>query len=179
MKRDNTGSQYKKIGRVIQTLGLEGRVVMKYDMPSGKPLLRLQHWFVELQRGSFIPFFPEGSQVLMEDRKLAWQPDDVPSSEAAKALVGKDVYLEATVFKQLFSSNLPLEEDLTGFKITDRISGNTAVVESVVTLPGQLLAQVHFHSKTILLPLAEDFITGIDPVKKLIEMKLPEGIWDL
>lgn len=179
MNQKKNTDTYRKIGRIVQTFGLDGRLILKYEISSGKALRKLTHWFVELQEGSYIPFFPENSQQIIEEGKLVWQPDEIFSAEAAKTLVGKDVYVETETFKRYFSSGAPLEEDLTGFIIKDETSGHSAKIETIVTMPGQLLAQVDFDMKSILLPLAEDFILGMNLEKKIIEMKLPEGIWDL
>lgn len=170
---------YKKIGRIVQALGLNGRVVLFDELPASKSLLQLDHFFIELQHGSYIPFFPEERPALMEEGKTAWLLDEINSSEEAKTLVGKDVYIEAEIFIKLFPSRSSMDEDLVGFLIKDKNSGNSGIIEAVIDAPGQLLANVIFQGKEILIPMAESFLITIDLPKKMIEMKLPEGIWEL
>lgn len=170
---------YRKIGKIIQSFGLNGQVVILQDVPSGKPLLKLDHLFIELQQGSYIPFFPDELPKLMDDDKSIWKLDDISSSEAAKEIVGKQVYIEEEKYLKLFPARSSLEADLTGFIIKDRNSSNSGVIESVIESPGQLLASVIFAGKEVLIPLVEHFLITIDAQKKVIEMKLPEGIWEL
>lgn len=164
---------------MIQTQGLNGRVILFDELSSSKPLLKLDHLFIELQKGSFIPFFSVEKPMQIEEGKTAWQLDEIDTAEAARTLVGKDAYIETKRYNLLFPSRSSLDEDLSGFLIKDNTSGNSGIIESVITSPGQLLANVLFQEKEVLIPLAESFVLGIDPQKKLIKMKLPEGIWDL
>lgn len=171
--------EYKKIGRITQTLGLAGKIILSCEMASAKPLLKLEHLFIELQRSHFIPFFPEESPVLLDDETIAWQLDEIHSPEEARPLLGKGVYIEPDLYKKLFPASSPLEEDLTGFQILDIHSRNSGKIQSLQSLSGQLLANVLFNEKVCLLPLSEDFIVSVDEKKKIIKMNLPEGIWDL
>lgn len=171
--------EYRKIGKITQTLGLSGKMVLTCEASAAKSLLKLEHLFIELQKGHFIPFFPEAVPALLEGNAISWQLDEINSLEEVKLLLGKDVYIESDLYKKLFPVNSPLEEDLAGFQIKDVHSGNSATVQSVDSLPGQLMANVLFGEKTLLLPLSEDFIVAVDDKKKIIKMDLPDGIWDL
>lgn len=171
---------YKKIGKIIQTQGISGRVLLLHNFPSGKPFLKLQHFFIALQEGSFIPFFPEQAPSIVDDERVALQLDDIHSEKDAHILLGREVFVEEEVFRKLFPATGTLAgTELIGFRIKDKNSGHSGLIESVIELPGQLMASVQFQDKEILIPLAESFIRGMDLQKKILELALPEGIWDL
>ncbi|HET8573651.1 MAG TPA: hypothetical protein VFL76_07255 [Edaphocola sp.] len=171
---------YKKIGKIIQAQGISGRVLLLHHFSSGKPFLKLKHIFVALQEGSFIPFFPEQSPAVIDDGRVALQLDDIHSEKDAQILLGKNVFVEEEVFSKLFpETGILAGTELSGFRIKDANSGLSGIIETVIELPGQLMASVHFRDKEILIPLAENFIRGMDPGKKILELALPEGIWEL
>ena len=51
-------------------------------------------------------------------------------------------------------------------------------MEDIFETPQQLLAQVTYQEKEILIPLNEDFIIKIDNKKKSISLQLPDGLID-
>ncbi len=70
-------------------------------------------------------------------------------------------------------------QDLAGFTLTDTVSGFSGRVISVISNPGQLLAEVTSPAGVILVPLHPDLIISLDRRKKIIEMTLPEGLTSL
>lgn len=171
---------YKKIGKIIQTQGISGRVLLAHSFPSGKPFQQLKHVFIALQEGSFIPFFPEQKTTIVDNERVALQLDDIHSEKEAQVLLGKEVFIEEEIFRKLFPATGTLAgTELSGFLIKDKNSRHSGIIETIIELPGQLMASVRFQEKEILIPLAESFIRGMDPQKKILELALPEGIWDL
>ena len=70
-------------------------------------------------------------------------------------------------------------QDLEGFTITDTAGGFSGKVISVISNPGQLLAEVASPAGVILVPLHPDLIMSVDRRRKIIEMSLPEGLTSL
>lgn len=75
------------------------------------------------------------------------------------------------------------EDDLSaweGFMIRDQNSGRTiGPIRQVLEMATQFLALLDLEGREIMIPLHEDFITGIDPEMRTVDMSLPEGLLEL
>lgn len=171
--------KYKKIGKIVRTLGLDGQLLIKTRLQQPKLILEQEHVFLELQKESFIPFFPEGSAVLTSADEISVYLDDITDIDTAAELVGKEVYIEEQIYHQLFQQHSTLDEDLSGFTLKDIASGNSGTITDTFVVSGQLLANVLYRDKDLLIPLSEDFLDGIDVAKKIIILRLPVGIWNI
>lgn len=170
---------YQKVGKIIRIHGLKGQVIFNHSFPSNDPFIKLDHLFIELHPGSYIPFFPEVSPIMVNQQTISWQLEDINSPQQAQKLLGKEVYIEKELFSQLFPESNQFEAKLDGFQLKDNNSGYSAIIKSTQILSGQLMATVSFQEKSLYIPLNEDFIQVIDTKKRIIIATLPEGIWEL
>jgi ribosomal 30S subunit maturation factor RimM len=78
------------------------------------------------------------------------------------------------------STQLPIDHtDLNDYEIHDLTTGIRVVIEEVIEMPSQLMAQVSLNQKPYLIPLVPTLIERIDDITKEIEIHLPHGIFEL
>lgn len=167
---------YIKIGKIQNTYGLAGKIIIKQEPENALVSLKLKHIFIELHRESYIPFFIETMKKL-DDSETLMQLEDIATVEAAKALLGKNVFVEQAVYGELQAN--PVFSDLTGFTVTDKKAGVLGKIESLFETPGQVIAALAYKGKEILIPLVDSTILKIDADKKQISVSLPEGLIDI
>lgn len=167
---------YSFIGKIAGTHGLDGKVILRHHLNDSKKLMQLAHIFIELNKESYIPFFIEEKKKLNEDEVL-FRLDEVQQMEQAKALSGKSVYIEKELYQKLHPK--AVHEGMEGFTILDKKAGNIGTIISLMETPGQVLASVKYQGKEALIPLIDATIIGIDPLRKIIEVQLPDGLLDI
>lgn len=158
----------KITGRIIKTYGFEGAVVIRseggitVEPKKGEPV------FVVID-GIPVPFFTREAYSPTTDT-LIISFDDYLTAESVSALKGCEIL---TPEVEDDKNNLA---DIIGFTITDSTSRLTAIITDVVQNPGQSLLIAETESGEILVPFHPDLIISLNKKKKIIEMRLPEGL---
>lgn len=164
-----------RIGKIVATHGLKGGVILAHILGENNWLKENTVLFLELQKDSRIPFFVVQSKGL-QDEEAILQLDEVVNVEAAKQLIGKQVYVaEATLPETDKSSPLLW----IGFQIVDSELGTIGKVEDVFQTGHQWIARVNYQGKEVLLPMVKPMIIEISIRNKFIRMRLPEGILEI
>lgn len=164
---------YSKIGKIQNTHGLNGRIILKHIFEGKNIFKELNHVFIEVNRASYIPFFIKEKKVI-DATEVLIQFDEVDSVEDARELLNKGVFIENEIFKKLKPKNVT--EDFIGFWIIDKKLGRIGKVDDLYETPAQVVASVQYKEKEILIPLIEYTIISINVAKKEIFVELPEGL---
>ena len=164
-----------RIGKIVATHGLNGKVVFVHIANSKSWLKIGDVLFLELNKGSFIPFFVSSEKVVNDEEYLI-NLEDVDSVESAKKLVSKHVYIQDDRLKDAMK-NSPLM--WLGFNIVDSTLGSIGTIEDVFQTGHQWLAKINYEGHEVLIPLIEPMILDINTRNKFIRMDLPEGLLNL
>lgn len=164
---------YSKVGKIRNTHGLEGNVIIKHDFEGVNVFKNLDHIFIELLKGSFIPYFI-GDKKQLDKTEVLIKLEEVDSVEEARFILNKEVWIEKELFKKIKPKNVDL--DFVGFSIIDLKFKNLGKIEQLMEMPKQVLAVVTYQGKEVLIPLIDQTIISIDPHKKEIHVDLPEGL---
>ncbi|WP_317169609.1 ribosome maturation factor RimM [Mucilaginibacter humi] len=105
-------------------------------------------------------------------------PEDVDTIEKAAAPVKKDIYLPNKLKPVKGEEDFTLY-DLEGFTVVDEDEGELGQITDIHEYPQQLVAAVTYKGCEVLFPLNEDIIVGIDVVKEILTVDLPEGLLDI
>ena len=109
--------------------------------------------------------------------------EGVTSKEAAAKLRGMALYLNRSEVSETPVLRAAAESEkfrqFLGFALIDTEKGEIGQVVDLVDNPLQTLAKVMHNGEEVLVPLVQDFIHGIDFVKKIIFVDLPEGLLEL
>lgn len=164
------------VGNVIKAHGINGEIAAMLDPGIDPDEIRC---IVLMMDGIPVPFFIEQWRTRGSESVLLTL-DGVTSEQKAKALAGKEIY----VLREDLPERDPDDDGLYAADLIDwnltadgvNIGRIIGFDDSTINL---LLIVRTTEDKEIFIPLAEEFITGLDREKKVIEMTLPEGLLSL
>jgi 16S rRNA processing protein RimM len=131
--------------------------------------------FVELRKDSQIPHFVASAKAASSEEYIV-QIEDIDTVEAAKKLVGKQVYVKEDVLKEV-STNSPLL--WIGFNMVDKTKGGLGQIADVVQAGPQWLATLVIDGKEVLIPLVDDILIEVNMRNKYVRVDLPEGLLEV
>ena len=164
-----------RIGKIVATHGLQGSLVLTHVVGSSDWLKKDDVLFLELNKGSFIPFFVQTAKAA-NDEEYIITVEDVTVVEAAKKLIGKQAYVKEDILSAT-AADTPLL--WIGFNLVDKEKGSLGPIEDVMQAGPQWLAKLTYEGKEVLIPLIEQMILDVNIRNKYIRMDLPDGLLDL
>ncbi|MBS1783012.1 MAG: 16S rRNA processing protein RimM [Bacteroidetes bacterium] len=164
-----------RIGKIVATHGLKGGVILAHILGESNWLKENMVLFLELQKNSRIPYFVVQAKGI-QDEEAILQLDEVDTVEAAKRLIGKQVYVTEAILPETDKSSPLL---WIGFQVVDSELGTIGEVEDVFQTGHQWIARVNYLGKEALLPMVKPMIIEISIRNKFIRMRLPEGILEI
>ena len=114
--------------------------------------------------------FKSGETVITQ---LEW----VDSDKKAKDLCGLSVYVKQEDVIESEDEMSP--NTLIGYKLYDESLGLIGEINDVKDFAGNLLLSVEYQGKEALVPINEDFILRLDEDRREIELRIPDGLFDL
>ena len=168
-------TEYFKIGKFVSTFGLQGELVLKHNLGKKTSLKGLPALFVEEKKGSFIPWFIQGTRIKNEE-ELYIKLEGVSVREKAIALTQKQVWLPETDFKKFSAKSSPI--NLLGYEVVEKGRVLGKILE-VIEQPHQLLCRIDLNGKEAFIPLHEETIVKIDKKKSQVIVELPEGLLEI
>jgi 16S rRNA processing protein RimM len=164
-----------RIGKIVASHGLTGSLIMTHVVGSSTWLKKGQTLLLEMQKGSFIPYFV--SQFKENGNKeYLISLEDIDKVESAKQLITKLVYVDESILSA-FAKESPLL--WIGFNVIDRENGDLGIISDVVNTGFQWIATVIYKKKEVIVPLTDQVLTKIDIVKKILNVTLPDGLLDI
>lgn len=164
-----------RIGSVLKTKGLKGEMQLYVDF-DGLDDIDFNALFIEIG-GKLAPFFVESIKYNQKNSAYLYL-EDVDTIEKATPLVKKDIYLPNKLKPVKGEEEFTLF-DLVGFTAVDEYEGELGEIIDVQEYPQQIIATVNFKGAEVLFPLNEEIIVGIDVVKEILNVDLPEGLLDI
>lgn len=164
-----------RIGSILKTKGLKGEMVLYVDFDNLADI-EFDALFIEIG-GKLAPFFVESVKYNHNGQAYLYL-EDVDTIEKATPLVKKNVYLPNKLKPVKGEEEFTLF-DLVGFTAVDENEGELGEVIDVQEYPQQIIATVNFKGQEVLFPLNEDIIVGIDVVREILTVDLPEGLLDI
>lgn len=163
------------IGQLGKPYGTKGALRAKVDNKFLPSLLSADAIFTPVS-GKPAPYFVE--EILSEEPPIL-KLEEVDSKEHARALSGQELLLR--------ESDLALAEEeepeeynaMLGYTVHEEEAGAIGPIEAVIELPEQIMAVVAYEGREILIPINEHFLRSFDPDKKVVYMRLPDGLLDL
>jgi 16S rRNA processing protein RimM len=161
-----------RIGKIVATHGLNGALILKHITGDSNWLKQGDVLFVELRKGSEIPYFVVTVKASNVEEYII-TVEDVITVEAAKKLVGKQVYVKEDVLKNV-KTDSPLL--WIGFNLVDKQKGGLGLIEDVVQTGHQWLAKLTIEGKEVLIPLVDEMLVDVNIRNKFVRVDLPEGL---
>ncbi len=132
--------------------------------------------FIEVS-GKLVPYFVESIKYLPKNAAYLFL-EDVDTIEKASLLARKDIYLPNKQKPKKKKQEFTLF-DLKGFTAVDENEGILGIITDIHEYPKQLIAAVTYKNCEVLFPLNEEIIKGIDVVKEVVTVDLPEGLLEI
>lgn len=169
-----TFENHFRIGSILKTKGLKGEMQLYVDF-AGLDDIAFNAVFIDIA-GKLVPYFVES--VKYHPNAAYLYLEDVDTIEKAAKLVKKDLYLPNNLKPQKGRNDFTLM-DLLGFTAIDEDEGELGEITDIQEYPQQIIATVTYKNCEVLFPLNEDTIKGIDVVKEIVKVDLPEGLLDI
>ncbi len=166
-----------KIGYLQKPHGVKGEVVLQLESEFGASLEEGPVLFLEID-GLLVPYFPEEQGVRFRtDETALLKFQWIETELQAKGICGFQVYMKKEDW--IDDEDTGSIHDLIGFKLIDKKLGIIGLIGNVEDYGGNLVIQITWQGKEILIPFNEDFLIRFDDQKREIEMECPDGIFDL
>lgn len=166
--------EFIEIGKILKPKGFEGvlRIALDFEVISD-----------DIPKAFFIEKGKDFSPFLIEDFWSDTQSElvkfkKISSKEEAVLFNFKKIYLPKSIAERF----LDLTEDITwmDYKVYDADVFIGIVVDIYDNLHQQTLEiQLDAKEELVLIPVVQDWIRNIDLDKKIIDIKLPEGILEI
>ncbi len=164
-----------RIGTILKPKGLKGELHAYLDF-EGLENIRFNTIFLEIT-GRLVPYFVSSIKHLQKNAAYLML-EDVDTIEKAALLSRKEIYLSNKLKPKKKKEEFTLM-DLVGFTAIDEDEGELGIITGIQEYPQQLIASVNFKNCEVLFPLNEEIIKGIDVVKEIVRVNLPEGLLDI
>lgn len=166
-----------KIGFIQKPHGISGELVIRFQEQYYDTLEDTNAVFLDIE-GLLVPFFvPDegirfrtGESAIM---KLIW----VETETQAQKLAGLSVFVkneDVTIDEESFDVRM-----LEGFVLFDQLKNQIGTISAVNDFSGNIILDVNYLGKEIMIPFNEDFLVDFDLQKKLITLDLPDGLLNL
>ena len=162
------------VGQLLKTVGTTGEIKMQLQDEFYEDLNRCGYFFIK-KRGNYIPFF---IQYFKDSAGLIIKIEEIDTPEAGAGLVLETMYLRQPDIQSVEGSSTAEKSQLDGYDVYN-FGQKIGSITSVQQLQYQLLANVDYDGKEIMLPLHDALISHIDQSHRRIYMELPDGILEL
>ena len=134
-------------------------------------------YFVFEMQGILVPFFLEEYRFKGNTTGLM-KLDGVKNEEQARAFFGLTIYLPKKYLEKVENTDIELDY-FVGFSLVEAENGLLGVISEVDQTTENVLFVIPTEDDEMLIPAGEEYIENIDHDKKIIYVRLPEGLLDL
>ncbi|GAA4454640.1 ribosome maturation factor RimM [Rurimicrobium arvi] len=164
-----------RIGKIVATHGLQGNVILTHIGGKNDWLHVDEAIFVAMQKGSRIPYYPTMVKRV-NDEEYHVRFDDVTTVEAAKRLIGKEVFVHQEILGAATIDNPLL---WIGFNVVDAEKGGLGPLADIAQTGHQWVGTIHYQGREVLLPMVKPLLVEVNLRNRYIRMNLPEGLLDI
>lgn len=165
-----------KIGQFGKPHGIKGEISLNitadlFDEDNDIP------YIVCDMDGILVPFFIEDWRTKSENVVLL-KLEDVDDEAEARQFVNKEVYcnieeVETEVLDEMEWDNF------IGYTVIDEKLGRLGEIEAVDESTVNVLLQIAYQDRELLIPAADELITDVDHEEKTLTVNIPEGLLEL
>jgi 16S rRNA processing protein RimM len=168
----------RHIGVVSKAHGVEGEVNIKLLNNVEADDVNPEFFFLELD-GALVPFYVMSIRD-RGDGSLLVGFEDVDNEPAARRLLDVKVWIDDADYAPLMAEDGMVHSTmLIGFKVEDTLHGVLGVIVELRDPERNPLFVIEGAAGEILIPVADEFMTGLDADKKVLYITTPDGLIDL
>jgi len=163
------------LGHIAKVSGFEGAVTVKLERSFIENIPQMESVFLEIE-GRPVPFFVSETEYSGSDiMKIKFA--DYDTADRVSEFKGCGIYLCPETDTAEKSADT---DDFTGYSVFTEDNLLIGKITEVIRNPGQWLLNITSpQKKEILVPLHEDFILLLDDRKKILVLKIPEGLLEI
>jgi 16S rRNA processing protein RimM len=163
------------IGQIIKPHGISGEMSFSFttDIFDRE---EVPYFIFELE-GILIPFFLTEYRFKSNTTALL-KLEGIVNDEQARNFAGLTVYLPKSYLEKVEDTEIEVDY-FAGFSLVDSEKGLLGVISEVDQTTENVLFVIPLKDDELLIPAGEEYIEKIDHDKKVIYVKLPEGLLDL
>ncbi len=168
-------SNYRNIGKLVASFGLQGELVFQHHFGKKTSLKGLEIIFLEQRKEELLPYFIEQARI-KTDTEIYLKLEGIGSKEEAKKVLQKEVWLAEEEFVKFAAKSAPIS--MVGYLLKE---GNTVLGEilEVIEQPHQVLCRIELNGNEALIPINEETLLKMDKKNKIIMVSLPDGLLDI
>lgn len=166
---------YTKIGKIVAAHGLKGEVILVHHLGKKSNLPNIKTIFIEDNHGSLVPWFIEKASCRTTDETII-KFEEINSREGTKQIYPKNAWLKEEDFQSIVAKDAPIA--LLDYVIMED-NKEIGIIQEVIEQTHQILCVVDYKGKEAYIPLHEKSLLNIDRKKKIVHVKLPEGLLDV
>ena len=163
------------IGQIVKPHGVNGE--MSFSFTSDIFDREEVPYFIFEMDGILVPFFIEEYRFKGNTTGLL-KLEDVDNENQAREFAGLTIYLPNKFLEKVEDTEIELDY-FAGFTLIDAEKGELGVISEVDQTTDNVLFVIPTKNDELLIPAGEEYIEEIDHAKKIIYVKLPEGLLDL
>ncbi len=166
-----------KVGFILKPHGIHGELVIRFQEEYYETLEENPTLFLEIDN-LLVPYFiaDEGLRFKSGESVIT-QLEWVDTDKKAKDLCGLSVYVDRDNVIEFEDEMSP--HALIGYQLFDETLGLIGEITEVNDFSGNVLLSVEYQGKEAMVPLNEDLIVRLDEDLHEIELRIPEGLFDL
>ncbi len=168
-------SEIFPIGQITKPHGVNGE--MSFSFTSDVFDREDVPYFIFEIEGLLVPFFVEEYRFKGSTTGLL-KLEGVKSDAQAREFAGMTIYLPKKFLEKVEDTEIELDY-FAGFSLVDAEKGLLGVISEVDQTTENVLFVIPTDDDELLIPAGEEYIEKIDHDKKIIYVKLPEGLLDL
>ena len=163
------------IGQIIKPHGVNGE--MSFSFTSDIFDREEIPYFIFEMQGILVPFFVAEYRFKGKTTGLL-KLDGVTTDDQARGFFGLTIYLPKKYLEKVEDTEIELDY-FAGFSLVDAEKGLLGVISEVDQTTENVLFVIPTQDDELLIPAGEEYIEEIDHEKKIIYVRLPEGLLDL
>ncbi|MCH9822262.1 MAG: ribosome maturation factor RimM [Bacteroidetes bacterium] len=164
------------LGYIVKPHGLKGAFQVSLDVSFPEEYSKMESVFIELD-GQLVPFFIS-SVAVQANGKARIEIEDIATTDDARKLVGKKLFLPLTVLPKLTGNHF-YHHEIQGYLLIDENDIEVGLIKEIQDSPAQDLIVVHRNGKEVLVPILENTILKLDREGKTLKVNLLPGLLEI
>ena len=167
----------RQIGQIVKTHGINGEIVIRLFDEFTIEDLDTKFLFLDLN-GGLVPFFVEEARE-KNNTDILTKLELIKTDDDALAIMDAPVYTEKKDTDENKSEDNFSAYQLIGYNCYTTEHDSIGEITAIRDISKNPLFEIINGDNEILIPIVDEFIAGIDDIKREIIFRLPDGLLDL
>lgn len=172
----NVSRSLRAVGMIVKPFGLRGEMVIRPFTDSVERFRELTSVYVGADDAGATAAVIQS--VKIENRGVRVQLSQVNDRTTVEQMVGSLLFVDEAHAQKLPHGRYFIDE-LIGLEVVDDKHGRIGIVKDVLKFPANDIYVIEAGGREVMVPAVREFVREIDVDKKIIRVKLIEGMLEL